>query len=656
MQSLRCFVALTFVAALFLLATCHPSTTSAADEWLPIDPADLALKDNPASPGSHAMILYRDEHTDSEQSFVTEYLRTKIFTEEGKKYGDIEIPFIKGLYDVKDVRARTIRPDGSIVNFDGKVFEKVVVKAGGLKVLEKTFSLPDVQPGCIIEYKYRKQYDANLYWDISWEVQQDLFMREAKFSIKPPLGANAPGLMWQTIGLGKDLKLQKEKDGSYALDMQNVSGVQQEEYSLPDSMLHGRVDFFFVFGPAKTPQQFWKDIAKTLNDDIDRFVNKKAVLEQLLAQTVSASDSPETKLRKIYARVQQIRNVSYEDKTQQEEKREKLKDNNNVDDVMKHGYGTGGQINWLFIGLARAAGFPANELYVVPRSQGIFHADLEDVRLLSADVVRVQLGTQNVYLDPASKYYPYGILPWSETSAGGLLVNKEGGDIVTVPAPKSDDATTVRHVSLQLAPDGSATGTLVVEYTGMWASMVRYDERDDDETGRRKDMNDQIKGWLPADAKFEITKTSTWDASSDPLQIEGTLTLPSYATSAGTKILVPVTPFFAPEPRAFQSATRSNSVYFRYPFQQHDDIELKLPAGYQVESLPSPKQISAGAIQYSIAMTKQPNEIGIQRALDEKGMVYDVKFYGTIRQIFNTVKSGDDQQAILEQESATKKP
>jgi hypothetical protein len=644
-----------FLASFALLGTCLPSTTSAADEWRPIDPADLTMKDNPASPGSHAMILFREEHTDSMQSFVTEYYRIKIFTEEGKKYGDIEIPFIKGQSDVKDVRARTIRPDGSIVNFDGKVFEKVVVKGGGVKVLEKTFTLPDVQPGCIIEYKYRLQYDSDYYWNISWEVQEDLFTREATFSITPPDSPGAPGLYWRTSGLGKDVKLQKQKNGDFAMNLQSVSGLQSEGYVLPDSMLRGRVEFFFQFGERKTPQQYWKDVNKLWNDEINKFVDKKAVLAQFVAQKVNASDSPETKLRKIYARVQQIRNVSYEDKTQQEEKREKLKANNNVDDMLKHGYGTGREVNWLMVGLARAAGFSANEIYLVPRTQGVFHSDLQDTRQLSADIVRVSLGTQDVYLDPAAKYFPYGVLPWYETAAGGLLVTKEGGEFVNVPLPKSDEATSERHAKLQLAPDGSATGTLVVDFTGIWASNIRDNERDDDETGRRKDMTDEIKGWLPADAKFEITKTSAWDASSDPLQIEGTLTLPSFSTSAGRKMLVPVTPLIAPEPRAFHSATRVNSIYFHYPYQQHDDIALKLPEGYQIESLPSPRQISAGAIQYTISMTKQANELGIRRALNETGMVYDVKFYAAIREIFNTVKSGDDEQAVLEPAtSATK--
>ncbi len=65
----------------------------------------------------------------------------------------------------------------------------------------------------------------------------------------------------------------------------------------------------------------------------------------------------EVKLRKIYARVQQIRNLNLEDsKMKQENKDENLKPNSNVEDVLKHGYAYGTEINYLFVGLARAAG------------------------------------------------------------------------------------------------------------------------------------------------------------------------------------------------------------------------------------------------------------------------------------------------------------
>ncbi len=141
-----------------------------AEDWQPISKEDLALKDNPASPGAHAMILYRESNVDTDEATISEYVRIKIFTEEGKKWANVEIPFAKGHNDIHDVRARTIRPDGSIVNFDGKVYEKEVYKGNELKVLEKSFSLPEVQPGCIIEYKYHKQHNTDYLVEPVWEI------------------------------------------------------------------------------------------------------------------------------------------------------------------------------------------------------------------------------------------------------------------------------------------------------------------------------------------------------------------------------------------------------------------------------------------------------------------------------------------------------
>ena len=148
-------------ALVFACAVIWLRPTPAGDEWQPISQEDLALKDNPASPGAHAMILYREDVINAKAAWDDEYMRIKIFTPEGvKDLADVSIPFNPSQGRIQLVRARTIQPDGKIENFDGKVFEKTIVKASGLKILAKTFSLPDVKPGCIIEYKYRTQRDT----------------------------------------------------------------------------------------------------------------------------------------------------------------------------------------------------------------------------------------------------------------------------------------------------------------------------------------------------------------------------------------------------------------------------------------------------------------------------------------------------------------
>ena len=83
-----------------------------------------------------------------------------------------------------------------------------------------------------------------------------------------------------------------------------------------------------------------------MSEDVDKFLNKKSALQADVAHTVNADDPPDVKLRKIYARVQKIRNLSIEDaKSEKEEKHEQLKPNNNVEDVLKHNYGSGDELN-----------------------------------------------------------------------------------------------------------------------------------------------------------------------------------------------------------------------------------------------------------------------------------------------------------------------
>jgi hypothetical protein len=275
--------------------------------------------------------------------------------------------------------------------------------------------------------------------------------------------------------------------------------------------------------------------------------------------------------------------------------------------------------------------------------------DLHDVSELDDDVIRVKLSGQNVYLDPAAKFYPFGILPWQDTGVDAFLIDKDGGTFVKIPKPSSIDAATIRRATLHLSEDGSLSGPLEVDFTGIRACAIRQNERNDDQAGRNKDMTDEIKSWLPAGSKSEITKISGWDDSSAPLVISGTIAIPTYATTAGRKMLLPLTPFIPLEAGSFQSVRRVNDIYFDFPYEQRDDISIALPPNYLVESLPQKvPAVTLQSLQYSISSEKQGNSIKVKRTLDVDDVLYPVTFYSVIRQAFSSVKTGDDEQAVLE--------
>jgi len=126
------------------------------DEWQPISPEELKMTSEPLAPGAPAIYLYRqvDRNDSGRAASEYNYVRIKILTEEGRNNANVEIPFEKGRTNVVSIKARTIRPDGSAVNYDGKVFENTIVKSKTLKYLAKTFTMPEVEVGSIIEYHF----------------------------------------------------------------------------------------------------------------------------------------------------------------------------------------------------------------------------------------------------------------------------------------------------------------------------------------------------------------------------------------------------------------------------------------------------------------------------------------------------------------------
>src|SRR5512146_1061981 len=138
-------------AILLLLIALGLSLPGAAQEgWLPVTKEDLALKADPLNPGAAAMILYREIYADNPTFTETNYTRIKIFAEAGRKYADVEIPYAQGIVDIKNVKARSVAPDGTATLFTGKTFDKVISKSKWVKVQAKAFTLPDIRVGSII--------------------------------------------------------------------------------------------------------------------------------------------------------------------------------------------------------------------------------------------------------------------------------------------------------------------------------------------------------------------------------------------------------------------------------------------------------------------------------------------------------------------------
>jgi Domain of Unknown Function with PDB structure (DUF3857) len=618
-----------------------------------VSPDELKMTSEPKAPGAPALILFREVDRDDRGQTAHEdvYFRIKILTEEGRKYADIEIPFFKEEGNVVNLHARTIEPDGTIVNFSGKAFDKMIVKARGVKYMAKTFTLPDVQVGSILEYYYTTDLSENFIFNSRWILSNELFTKNAKFSLKPYTSSYVPVNVRWTWNLLPPGTVQPAEAPNHVINLEvsDVPAFQTEDYMPPENELKSRVDFIYSEeGFEKDPDKYWRKLGKKRNDQLESFVGKRKAMEQAVAEIVSPGDSPEVKLQKIYARVQQIRNTSYElQKSEQELKRDKEKDPGNVEAIWKKQYGNGAELTWLFLALARAAGFEASGMWLADRSNYFFIPQTMDGRRLDANVVVVKLNGKDVFFDPGAAFTPFGMLPWTETAVRGLKLDKDGGTWVETSLPTSADSGIQRKAELKLTETGDLEGKLTVTYTGLEAAQRRVEERLADDTQRKTLLEDEVRWAIPAACEVELTNQPDWKSSSS-LVAEYTLKVPGWASGAGRRALLPVGLFGAPEKHLFDHADRVHPIYFEFPFQRADDVSIDLPLGWEITTVPEQQKLDAKAITYVLEAKNNKGTLHLNRVLNVDVLLLPTKNYATLRKIFQVVRTGDEEQIILQ--------
>jgi len=642
-----------FSFLIFLLSTLIAGSARAGDEWLPIDPAELKMTSEPLAPGAPAIYLYRqvDRNDKATASSEYNYLRIKILTEEGRKFANIEIPFDKGNYKVSGIRARTIRPDGSIVNYEGKIYENTIVKSKSVKYLAKTFSMPEVSVGSIIEYHFSYDFEDYSLNDSRWILSEDLFTKHAKFSLKA-YGEQGWRVMWiSPAGLPKGATPAKEEaDHVIRMEASNIPAFQTEDYMPPENELKFRVNFIYHDGAVEmNADKYWADFGKKANGGVEEFINKRKAMEQVVAQIVGPNDPPMVKLQKIYARTQQIRNLSYEErKSEQEQKRAKLKSASNVEELWKNQYGNWWDITWLFLGLVRAAGFEAYACRVSGRNEYFFHKERLNSAELDAKAVLVKLDGKDLYLDPGSAFTPFGLLPWVESGVPGLKLDKDGGKWITTSLPDSDAARVERKGDFKLLEDGSLEGKVTVTWTGLEGMWRRTEQRNEDETSRKKFLEDDVKESIELGSEVELASQPDWKSSETPLSAEFTVKVPGFASAAGRKVLLPASLFSGNEKHMFEHSDRVYAIYFKYPFKRIDDITIDLPLGWKTTTLPKPVDDDAKAAEYKLNVEDQKGVVHIRRELRMDITIAPKDSYPALRTFYQLVRTQDEQQIILQ--------
>jgi hypothetical protein len=311
------------------------------------------------------------------------------------------------------------------------------------------------------------------------------------------------------------------------------------------------------------------------------------------------------------------------------------------------------QLTWLYLALVRAAGFEAYGCWVSDRMQYFFTPVTMQSEKLDANVVLVKLNGKDLYFDPGAEFTPFGLLSWVETGTPGLRLDGDGGTWIKTVLPESAESQILRNAKLKLSDTGDLEGKLTVTYTGLEGMYRRLEVRNADEIGRKKFLEDELKEQIPAAAELELTNKPDWASSETPLVAELDVKIPGWVSSAGKRAVLPVGFFAADEKRVFEHAQRVHPIYFEYPHEKIDDVTIELPTGWQVSSVPAPQTQDAKVVLYDLKMESSNGTVRVTRKLNIDLLILEQKYYAALRNFFQTVRTGDEEQILLQPGTAS---
>jgi Domain of Unknown Function with PDB structure (DUF3857)/Transglutaminase-like superfamily len=631
----------------------------ALDDWQPILPEELKMTADPAHQAD-AIMLYHEETSNDNTRHAYVYKRVKILTEKGKERADVEIPYNAVYGGITDIKARTIAPDGTITPFTGKAFDTTRLKAHGIKYFAKTFTLPNVQVGSIIEWKYTEYWDR-YFFAAHWAVQDDLYQKRAKFAFIPYLGSHdvvdnrgdiQDRVFYTNIGLPPGAVIKTTVNGAMELEMKDVQAFEEEPYEPPAELLKMRVNFYYGTEKMRKPAEFWKEQGKYWSQDVETFMGHYSSVASAANQAVSPSDTPEQKVRKIYAQVQKMRNITYAGRESRIEeilnRENESKEKHTLEDVLRKNEGHRDELTRLFVAMVRAVKIPAFVMRVSDRDEVFFQPTIPNLRQLTSEIAIVAIDGKEVFLDPGTPLCPFAQLKWQHTATQGIRQTAGGSaELAETQPPTYKEAVSKRVGRLTLAEDGSLNGKVFLAWVGEDALVHRLNAYKTDEAGQKKDLESELRAMLPSGSSAHLDSITGGDDPEQQLTAGFKVEIPSFASRAGKRMLVPTDVFETTARQPFAHGERKNPVYFDYPFYLMDDVQISLPANLQVENLPQTQPVKSDFAFYESKRTANGNVLAFSRDFAMGGIAFLPKDYDALRKFFAGVASGDSEQVVL---------
>lgn len=623
------------------------------------------MTDDPKSPGAAAVYLDIAEETNDPLHYHSFYARVKVLQEKGKELATVTIPYQRGNFKVTDIKGRTIHADGTVIPLTVKPEDLLASSGGGHEIGRMVFTLPNVEVGSILEYRYQIRYDDNHFSSPYWELQRKYSVRKAHYAFTPFGGflkgsaANSGGkflvdsrghaidsLIWWPL-LPPGVEVKTDSQGRFSVDVSDIPPIPDEDWTPPSASFLYHVLFYYK--SAFNSGDFWQSESKRWAKEVDHFAEPTKPIQNAVAEFTAPSDNELEKARKLYKAVQALENTDYTRKKGAVElKALGLRVAKRAEDTLSQKSGSSEDIALLYLAMLRAAGLTAWDMKVVDREQGVFAPGYLDFDQLDDDIIVLSIGGKETFLDPGEKMCPFQELGWRHAGAGGIR------ETANNPAPANSPLSPYTANQIQrtgtITLDGHGGMTASFQYLMRGQQALFWRQRaileDQDEVKKRFDR--MLQNTMPEGVEGHIDHFLGLD---DPelnliavINAKGTV-----GSSTSKRLLLPGFFFEARGHRPFvNQPQRQSMVDMHYGEREIDQIVYQFPATLKVEGAPQETKIPfPGQAVLDTKVVQAPGEVTVARSLARAFTFLKPDQYQDLRSFYQKVDANDQEQVVL---------
>ena len=631
-----------------------------ADDWRPIAPSEIALKAPVVEKDADAEAIFWEVRVDDsqvDQIAFNHHIRIKIFTERGKELrSKVDLQY-DNYSRIKDIAARVIKPDGTMVELKkDDIFDSTLAKANGIKVKTKSFALPGIEPGAIVEYRWREVFPGGSANRLRLHFQREIPVQTVSYYLKPYMGMG-----YQPFRMG-DAKFEKDKGNFYRMTLNNVKAFREEPRMPPENEVRSWVFLHYTDEKKVDTEKYWKDVGKAMYEATKDEMKVNAELKTAVAGIIGDAATPEAKLQRIYdfCRIE-IKNLSDDASGLTADEKEKVKSNKSPANTLKNKKGTAGDIDMLFGALAKAAGFDARLALSGNRSDMLFDRTLANSAFLGAAFIAVPVGEKWQFFSPAETYTPFGMLGWPEEAQEVLITDPKDPIWANSGIAGPEKSLEKRIGKFELLADGTLEGEVRIEYTGHLGAEKKEFNDDDSPAQREETLKENLKRRMSTVEVSDIKVENVTDPIK-PFVYSYRVRVPGYAQKTGKRLFVQPGFFEHGGAALFTANDRQQSIYFPYTWSEEDEIEIRFPEGYAPDNADAPSPIDPASTQHISG-----HSVRMRMTTDGRKLFYNRKFffggkdtimfpatsYGALKQLFDIVHKNDNHTITLKQSAAT---